>query len=253
MLAGNIVGRVELSTAEVLAFLSVDWIHARQPGIPIVVVRKLSSIPIVVVPIASYQVPQVSVIDRLRLPRRSRVHHPTTLPARSLVSAAPVAIADLPANVRCLLSWRQPVKETGFVPLLPGAGCKSTPGFFVSRTSHKGIAMKGIDADLIHNLASCFGLAAASSFFNHLRQPKLPSLRELFATCFYTGLSAVAIACLWMHYYGMENTLFLWFTSCLAGLGSTDMLTALWSKLMPALIEVLTNMTTGLKKPKDDA
>jgi len=111
--------------------------------------------------------------------------------------------------------------------------------------------VKDLDQGLLTQLASCFTLASACSFFNHLRQPKMPRIRELVATCFYTGLSAVAIACLWIHVYGAEQTTFLWFTSCLAGLGSTDMLTAMWAKLMPALIEVLTSVAGGKTKNND--
>lgn len=116
--------------------------------------------------------------------------------------------------------------------------------------------MKDVDPDMLTNLAACFSLASVSSFFNQLRQPVMPSWREVFATCFYTGLSAIAIACLWIHFYGPGNITFMWFTSCLAGLGSADVLTAIWIKAIPAIVNFFSGRAIGksiFNDPKDDS
>lgn len=91
----------------------------------------------------------------------------------------------------------------------------------------------------------CFSISAAASFFNQIREPHVPSWRVCIATCFYTGASAVAFVMIWVNYYGVEHTGFLYFTAIASGLGSTNMLTALWSKVIPACLNFIWFKTTG--------
>ncbi len=94
-------------------------------------------------------------------------------------------------------------------------------------------------------LVECFSLASVSSFFAQLREPTLPPVRVIIATCVYTGFSGCAIALIWITYYGAERHSFLYFTSVVAGLGTADVLSAIWSKVLPALINYVWRKATG--------
>lgn len=98
---------------------------------------------------------------------------------------------------------------------------------------------------LAAKLVTCFSLSTACSFFTQLREPNLPPLRVLIATAIYTGFSGVAIALMWINYYGLQNTTFLLLTSLAAGLGTTNMLTAIWTKAMPSLVNYIWRKATG--------
>ncbi len=94
-------------------------------------------------------------------------------------------------------------------------------------------------------LVECFSLASMTSFFTQLRQRELPKLRVLIATGIYTGFSACAFASVWINYYGMEKTTFLYFASIASGLGTADMLSAIWAKVLPSVVNYAWRKFTG--------
>lgn len=95
-------------------------------------------------------------------------------------------------------------------------------------------------------LAECFTLSLVTSLFTQLRDPHyVPPLRVLIATGFYTGFSGCAIAVIWITYYGAEHSSFLYFTSMAAGLGTADVLSAVWSKVVPSVVNYAWRKVTG--------
>lgn len=100
-------------------------------------------------------------------------------------------------------------------------------------------------------LGTCFSLGAAASLFNTLREPVLPPLRQLIATWFYAGFSAVAIGLALIHFCDAKSNALLYFASLAGGLGSVDVLTAVWAKAIPTLTNYASEKFAG-KKVFDD-
>lgn len=112
--------------------------------------------------------------------------------------------------------------------------------------------MNDSDGQFWKVLGTCFSFGAASSLFNTLRQKNLPSLREIASTCCYAGASAVAIALCLIHFNEAKSNSLLYFFSLLAGLGSVDVLTAVWSKMLPGLINYFGQKFFGKNLIGDD-
>lgn len=99
----------------------------------------------------------------------------------------------------------------------------------------------------------CFGLAVFCSCCASMMGKAPPSLRQVFFGGLYTGASAVGIAFLVIHLYGLQQTFILYFTSILTGLQSVEALAAMWSQLFPAVINWLVSRFTGKSLAQEPA
>lgn len=97
----------------------------------------------------------------------------------------------------------------------------------------------GVDHALGWIALQCFFFASVTSFIAQSMQTPLPPIRILVATGLYTGCSSVAVAFLWIGSGDIKQIPYLYFLAILCGLGTPRMLSGVWNRAIPAVMNSL--------------